>query len=48
MYVLSNKTSILLERHEQGYQEIHTSMHTLSQGKVKVQAYPLQMTKIPE
>ena len=37
-----------MERDEQGYQEIHCSMCTLFQKKVKVQAYPLQMTEIPE
>ena len=46
--LLSHKTSVLLERHEQGYQEIHSSMYTLPQRKAKVQAYPLQMTEIPE
>ena len=48
--MLSNKISVVLERNEQGYQEIHSSVHTLPQGKnkAKVQAYPLQMTEIPE
>ena len=38
--------AVLLERHEQRYQEIHHSMCILSQRKTKVQA--LQMTEIPE
>ena len=40
-----HKTSVLLERLGQGYQELH---HSLPQRKSKVQAYPLQMTEIPE
>ena len=39
--------AILLERHEQGYQEIHSLLYT-SWEKTKVQSYPLQMTEIPE
>ena len=48
MDLLSNKMSVPLERHEQGYQEIHSSMYTVPQRKAKVQTYPLQMTEIPE
>ena len=33
LYILCNKTLILLERHEQGYQKINSSLHTLPQGK---------------
>ena len=40
--------SVQLERHEQEYQEIYSSMLTLLQKKAKVLAYPPQMTKIPE
>ena len=40
--------SRLLERYVQRYQDIHSSMCTLPQRKAKVQAYPLQLTEIPE
>ena len=40
--------SLPLERHEQGYKEIHCLMCTLPQEKVKVQVYTVQMTEIPE
>ena len=40
MDLLSNKTSVVLERHKQGYQEIHHSMCTLPQGKSKSSSLP--------
>ena len=46
MDLLLNKMAILLERNEQRYKEIHCPM--CHREKAKVQAYPLQMTEIPE
>ena len=38
--LLSNKVSVLLERHKQGYQEIHSSTCTLPQRKSKSSSLP--------
>ena len=40
MGLLPNKTSVLLERHEQGYKEIHHSICTLPQRKSKSSSLP--------
>ena len=44
---LLNKVTVLLERNEQRYKEIHCSVCFCHREKAKVHAYPLQMKEIP-
>ena len=39
---------VLLEEHEQGYQEVIAQCALCHREKANVQAYPIQMTEIPE
>ena len=48
MDLLLNKMTVLLERNEHGYKEIHHPMWSLPQRKSKSSCLPLQMTDIPE
>ena len=39
---------LVLEGNEQRHKEVHCQLYPMLQRKVKVQAYPLQMTEIPD
>ena len=48
MHILFNKTPVLLEAYEQGHWKYIANCTLCYREKAKVQAYPLQMTEIPD